>query len=76
MAKMRLTYGEVLAIVNSGLLDVSARTLPTRARYNVFALKQQLREALKKLEERGKELLKACGREDAAAFAARNDVLR
>lgn len=74
--KMRLTYGEVLAIVNAGMLEVSARTLPTRERYNVFDLKQQLREALKKLDERGKELLKECGIEDAAAFDARNDVLR
>ena len=76
MAKMRLTYGEVLAIVNAGMLDVSARTLPTRERYNVFDLKQQLREALKKLDERGKELLKECGIEDAAAFDARNEELR
>ena len=42
MAKMRLTYGEVLAIVNAGMFEVSARTLPTRERYNVFDLKQQL----------------------------------
>lgn len=76
MAKMRLTYGEVLAIVNSGMLNVSARTLPTRERYNVFDLKQQLREALKKLDERGKELLRECGIEDAAAFDARNEELR
>ena len=74
--KMRLTYGEVLAIVNAGMLDAGARTLPTRERYNVFDLKQQLREALKKLDERGKELLKECGIEDAAAFDARNDELR
>ena len=74
--KMRLTYGEVLAIVNSGMLNISARTLPTRERYNVFDLKQQLRGALKKLDERGKELLKECGIEDAAAFDARNEELR
>lgn len=76
MAKMRLTYGEVLAIVNAGILDAGARTLPTRERYNVFDLKQQLREALKKIDERGKELLKECGIEDASAFDARNEELR
>ena len=76
MAKMRLTYGEVLAIVNAGMLEVSARTLPTRERYNVFDLKQQLREALRKREEREKELIKECGIEDAAAFDARNEELR
>lgn len=74
--KTELTYGEVLAIANSGMLNVSARTLPTRERYNVFDLKQQLREALKKIDERGKELLKECGIEDAAAFDARNEKLR
>lgn len=76
MAKIRLTYGEVQAIVNSGMLNASARTLPTRERYNVFDLKQQLREALKKIEDRGKELLRECGIEDAAAFDARNEQLR
>ena len=74
--KMRLTYGEVLALANAGLLNVSASTLSARDRYNVFDLKQKLREALKSREEREKELIKECGIEDAAAFDARNEELR
>ena len=74
--KMRLTYGEVLALANAGVLNVSARTLSARGRYNVFDLKQRLRDALKSREEREKELIKECGIEDAAAFDARNAELR
>lgn len=74
--KMRLTYGEVLALANAGMLNVSARTLSARDRYNVFDLKQKLKEALKRREEREKELIGECGIEDAAAFDARNEELR
>lgn len=74
--KMRLTYGEVFALANAGMLSISARTLPARDRYNVFDLKQRLRDALKSREEREKELIKECGIEDAAAFDARNEELR
>lgn len=74
--RTELTYGEITALVNAGMLNVSARTLSTRDRYNVFDLKQQLKEALRKREEREKELIKECGIEDAAAFDARNEQLR
>lgn len=59
--KMRLTYGEVFALANAEMLSVSARTLPARDRYNVFDLKQMLRDALKSREERENELIKECG---------------
>lgn len=74
--KMRLTYGEVFDLVNAGMLNVSARTLSARDRYNVFDLKQKLKEAFKRREEREKEIIGECGIEDAAAFDARNEELR
>ena len=74
--KIELTYGEITALVNSGFLNVTARTLPTGDRYNVFDFKQKLREALETKEKRDKELVRECGIEDAAAFDARNEELR
>lgn len=74
--KTELTYGEITALVNSGFLNVTARTLPTADRYNVFDFKQKLREALETKDRRDKELIKECGIEDAAAFDARNEELR
>lgn len=74
--RTELTYGEITALVNSGFLNVTARTLPTADRYNVFDFKQKLREALETKDRRDKELIKECGIEDAAAFDARNEELR
>lgn len=74
--RIELTYGEITALVNSGFLNVTARTLPTGDRYNVFDFKQKLREALETKDRRDKELIKECGIEDAAAFDARNEELR
>ena len=74
--KTELTYGEITALVNSGFLNVTARTLPTADRYNVFDFKQKLREAVETKEKRDKELVRECGIEDAAAFDARNEELR
>lgn len=74
--RTELTYGEIAALVNSGFLNVTARTLPTADRYNVFDFKQKLREALEKKEKRDKELVRECGIEDAASFDARNEELR
>ena len=74
--RTELTYGEITALVNSGFLSVTARTLPTADRYNVFDFKQKLREALETKEKRDKELIRECGIEDAAAFDARNAELR
>ena len=74
--KTELTYGEITALVNSGFLSVTARTLPTADRYNVFDFKQKLREAVETKEKRDKELVRECGIEDAAAFDARNEELR
>lgn len=74
--RTELTYGEITALVNSGFLNVTARTLPSADRYNVFDFKQKLREALETKEKRDKELIRECGIEDAAAFDARNEELR
>ena len=74
--RTELTYDEILALVKAGMLDVSARTLSARDRYNVFDFKKKLKEAFKSREEREKELIKECGIEDAAAFDARNEELR
>ena len=74
--RTELTYGEITALVNSGFLSVTARTLPTADRYNVFDFKRKLREALETKDRRDKELVRECGIEDAAAFDARNEELR
>lgn len=74
--RTELTYGEITALVNNGFLSVTARTLPTADRYNVFDFKQKLREALETKDRRDKELVRECGIEDAAAFDARNEELR
>ena len=73
--RTELTYGEITALVNGGFLNVTARTLPTGDRYNVFDFKQKLREALETKEKRDKELIRECGIEDAAAFDARNETV-
>lgn len=74
--KTTLTYGEITALVNSGVLGISARTLGAGDRYNVFNFKSRLREAAEGYEKRDKELVRECGVEDAAEFDRRLRELR
>ncbi len=76
MGKVRMTYGEVLALTNAGVPGLVSKGLSADDRYSVFDLKQKLKGALEEREKRERELIRECGIEDAAAFDARNAELR
>lgn len=66
---------EVLALINSGIMQATAYELGPESAYKVYKFKKLIQKAFERLQEDERDLLKNAGIEDGAAFDTRRTEL-
>jgi len=66
---------EILALMNSGLMQTTAYELGPESAYKLYKFKKLVQKAFEKLQEDERDLLKNAGIEDGASFDARRTEL-